>query len=133
MPVWVSAQQLQQLRIDLDVELGPGQRPQSAVPQAIGASLPGVNYVGEPAYLIVAAQTNVMTMDAGYWSENSVNACADQGVEAYVATGSHMARNLRSKKGSRIYAQRKAIVELVNGQFKEYRVCGASFCGAWRR
>ena len=95
--------------------------------------MPGVNYVGEPAYLIDAAQTNVMTMDAGYWSENSVNACADQGVEAYVATGSHMARNLRSKKGSRIYAQRKAIVELVNGQFKEYRVCGASFCGAWRR
>ena len=133
MPVWVSLHQLQQLRIDLDVELGPGQRPQSAVPQAIGASLPGVNYVGEPAYLIVAAQTNVMTMDAGSWSENSVNACADQGVEAYVATGSHMARNLRSKKGSRIYAQRKAIVELVNGQFKEYRVCGASFCGAWRR
>jgi len=50
----------------------------------------------------------------------------DQGVEAYVASGSHMARNLRSMKGSRIYAQRKAIVELVNGQLKEYRVCGAS-------
>ena len=87
MLVGVSLHQLQQLRIDLDVELGPGQRPQSAVPQAIGASLPSVNYVGEPAYLIDAAQTNVMTMDAGYWSENSVNACADQGVEAYVASG----------------------------------------------
>jgi len=33
-----------------------------------------------------------------------------------------MARKLRSKKGSRIYAQRKAIVELVNGQIKEVRV-----------
>ena len=59
LPVWISAQQLQQLRIDLDVELGPGQRPQSAVPQAIGASLPGVKYLGEPAYLIVTAQGNV--------------------------------------------------------------------------
>jgi hypothetical protein len=32
-----------------------------------------------------------------------------------------MARMLRSKKGSRIYAQRKAIVEPVNGQIKEGR------------
>ena len=32
-----------------------------------------------------------------------------------------MARKLRSEKGSRIYAQRKAIVEPVNGQIKEVR------------
>ena len=32
-----------------------------------------------------------------------------------------MARKLRSKAGSRIYAQRKAIVEPVNGQIKEAR------------
>ncbi len=32
-----------------------------------------------------------------------------------------MARKLRSKKGSKIYAQRKAIVEPVNGQIKEVR------------
>jgi hypothetical protein len=32
-----------------------------------------------------------------------------------------MARKLRSKKGSRIYAQRKVIVEPVNGQIKEGR------------
>jgi len=32
-----------------------------------------------------------------------------------------MARKLRRKKGSRIYAQRKAIVEPVNGQIKEAR------------
>ncbi len=32
-----------------------------------------------------------------------------------------MARKIRSKKGSRIYAQRKAIVEPVNGQIKEGR------------
>lgn len=32
-----------------------------------------------------------------------------------------MARKLKSKKGSAIYAQRKAIVEPVNGQIKECR------------
>jgi hypothetical protein len=84
---------------------------------------------------------DVMTMDAGYWSEDNAKACADQGIDAYIATGrlphgqppppkrgpiprnadakARMARKLRSKKGSRIYAQRKAIVEPVNGQIKE--------------
>ena len=68
---------------------------------------------------------------------------ADQGIDAYIATGrlphgkppppkrgplpkdadekTRMARKLRSKKGSKIYAQRKAIVEPVNGQIKEAR------------
>ena len=86
---------------------------------------------------------DVMTMDAGFWSEGNAKACADQGIEAYIATGrlphgqppppqrgplpkdadarTRMARKLRSKKGSRIYAQRKAIVEPVNGQIKEGR------------
>lgn len=85
----------------------------------------------------------VMTMDAGYWSEDNAKACADQGIDAYIATGrlphgqppppkrgplprdadakTRMARKLRSKKGSKIYAQRKTIVEPVNGQIKEAR------------
>ncbi|WP_216904687.1 transposase [Synechococcus sp. CCY 9618] len=85
----------------------------------------------------------VMTMDAGYWSEDNAKTCADQGIDAYIATGrlppgqppppkrgplpkdanakTRMARKLRSKKGSKIYAQRKAIVEPVNGQIKEAR------------
>jgi hypothetical protein len=89
------------------------------------------------------AWPDVMTMDAGYWSEDNANACADQGIDAYIATGrlphgqppppnrgpmpkdadarTRMARKLRSKKGSAIYAQRKAIVEPVNGQIKEGR------------
>jgi hypothetical protein len=67
----------------------------------------------------------------------------NQGIDAYIATGrlphgqklpprrgplprdanikTPMGRKLRSKKGSRIYAQRKAIVEPVNGQIKECR------------
>ena len=73
----------------------------------------------------------------------TANACADQGIDSYIATGrlphgqppppmrgplprgadakTRMARKLRSKKGSKIYAQRKAIVEPVNGQIKEAR------------
>ncbi len=33
------------------------------------------------------ALPDVMTMDAGYWSEDNVNVCADQGIDAYIATG----------------------------------------------
>jgi transposase len=86
---------------------------------------------------------DVMTMDAGYWSEDNAKICADHGIHAYIATGrlphgkpppprrgplprdadakTRMARKLRSNKGSAIYAQRKAIVEPVNGQIKEVR------------
>jgi transposase len=86
---------------------------------------------------------DVMTMDAGYWSEDNAKICADHGIDVYIATGrlphgkpppprrgplprdadakTRMARKLRSKKGSAIYAQRKAIVEPVNGQIKEVR------------
>ena len=97
------------------------------------------------------ALPDVMTMDAGYWSEDNAKACADQGIDAYnrfaeakgYATGrlphgkpppprrgpiprgadakARMARKLRSKQGSAIYAQRKAIEEPVNGQIKEGR------------
>jgi hypothetical protein len=77
------------------------------------------------------------------WSEDNAKDCSDQGIDAYIATGrlphgqpppsthgpvprdadakTPMARMLRSKKGSRIYGQRKLIVEPVNGQIKEVR------------
>ena len=89
------------------------------------------------------APPEVMTLDAGDRSEDNARTCADQGIDAYIATGrlphgkpppprrgllpknadakSRMARKLRSKAGSAIYAQRKAIVEPVNGQIKEAR------------
>jgi transposase len=89
------------------------------------------------------ALPTVMTMDAGYWSEDNAGHCENLGIDAYIATGrlphgqpppaqrgplprdadakTRMARKLRSKKGSAIYAQRKAIVEPVNGQIKEGR------------
>jgi hypothetical protein len=97
----------------------------------------------------------VMTMDADYWSEDNAKACADQDIDAYIATGrlphgqppppkrgpiprganakARMARKLRSKKGSRIYAQRKAIVEPVNGQIKGFAAYADFCCEAWRR
>jgi hypothetical protein len=86
---------------------------------------------------------DVLTTDAGYLSNDNAELCADQGIDAYIATGrlphgqplpakrgpmpkdadatARMARNLRSKAGSAIYAQRKAIVEPLNGQIKEAR------------
>ena len=85
----------------------------------------------------------VMTLDAGYWSEANAKQCQQRGIDAYIATGrlphgqpqpprrgrlpkeadtkTRMARKLRSKQGSAIYAQRKTIVEPVNGQIKEAR------------
>lgn len=84
---------------------------------------------------------DVMTMDAGYWSEDNTKTCNYQGIDACIATGrlphGHplpakrgpwprdadakipMARQLRNKKGAVIYAQRKATVEPVNRQIKE--------------
>jgi hypothetical protein len=115
---------------------------------AVGVSNqpPDVEHL-EPMLQRIAASAgalpDVMTMDAGYWSEENAKTCSDQGIDAYIATGrlphgqppppkrgpiprdadtrSRMARKLRSKKGSKIYAQRKAIVEPVNGQIKEAR------------
>jgi hypothetical protein len=89
------------------------------------------------------ALPDVLTTDAGYWSESNAELCVDEGIDAYIATvwlahgqplptkrgpmpkdadvKARMARKLRSKAGSRIYAQRKAIVDPVNGQIKEAR------------
>jgi transposase len=89
------------------------------------------------------ALPDVMTLDAGYWSEDNANHCEGLGIDAYIATGrlphgqpppprrgplprhadtrTRMARKIRSKKGAAIYAQRKAIAEPVNGQIKEGR------------
>jgi hypothetical protein len=65
------------------------------------SNLPGVNYIGAPAYLIVAGQPS------------------DQGIDADASTG--VARKLRNTKGSRIEAQCKSIVEPLTGQIKEAR------------
>jgi len=85
----------------------------------------------------------VLTTDAGYWSETNADFSADHGNAANIVIGllpygqplslkrgpmprdadlkARMARKLRSKAGSRVYPQRKVIVEAVNSQIKEAR------------
>jgi len=127
---------------------------------AVGVSNqpPDVEHL-EPMLERIAASAgdlpDVMTLDAGYWSEDNANTCSDQGIDAYIATGrlqhgqppppirgplprgadakTRMARKLRSKKGSKLYAQRKAIVEPVNGQIKEARGLRRFLLRGWRR
>ena len=95
----------------------------------------------EPMLRRIAAKAgalpDVMTADTGYWSEDNAECCPHRGIDASIATGrlphgqplppkwgpmpkhadakSLMARQLRSKVGFVVYAQRKAIVEPVNG------------------
>lgn len=82
----------------------------------------------------------VMTLDAGYYSETNVEGLRELGIEPFIATGrdkhgdtptapkgriptsltprQRMARLLRTKRGRAIYSRRKAIVEPVFGQIK---------------
>lgn len=87
---------------------------------------------------------NVLTADAGYYSEENVAHAFAWGVDSYLATGRSkhaegpapsvrgrppdglttkewMARRLRTKKGAAAYARRKATVEPVFGQIKQAR------------
>jgi len=80
-----------------------------------------------------------LTADAGYFSEDNVVITAEHDLDAYIATGrfkhdeppapaprgpiakdatakQRMARKTKTKKGSAVYARRKAIVEPVFGQ-----------------
>ena len=89
------------------------------------------------------ALPDLMTMDEGYWSENNAKACSNQGIDAYIATGRLLhgqppppkrgrcpampmpepgwPASSEARRDPKIYAQRKAIVEPVNGQIKECR------------
>ena len=59
---------------------------------AVGVSNqpPDVEHL-EPMLQLIAATAGalpaVMTADAGYWSESNAELCADQGIDAYIATG----------------------------------------------
>jgi hypothetical protein len=83
------------------------------------------------------ALPTVMTLDAGYWSEDNATACSDQGIDAYnrfaqafgYATG-HLPHGklpppqrgpLPRDADARTRMARKVIVEPVNGQIKEGR------------
>jgi hypothetical protein len=86
---------------------------------------------------------DVLTADAGYWSEENVSFCEATGTDAYIATGRQrhdqepppteevpsaqpdtrepMRQKLRTEAGRKAYARRKAVVEPVFGQVKEAR------------
>ncbi|SRR5579859_1403651 len=89
----------------------------------------------------VGALPEVASLDAGYFSEANIEGLTGWGVDPYIAAGrqkhgqvpppaprgpipssttprERMRRKLRTKRGRRIYARRKAIVEPVYGQIK---------------
>ena len=119
---------------------------QVIVAVGVSSQAPDVEHLAPMLERIAASAGDlpvVMTLDAGYWSEANAKQCQQRGIDAYIATGrlphgqpppprrgrlpkeadtkTRMARKLRSKQGSAIYAQRKTIVEPVNGQIKEAR------------
>lgn len=84
-----------------------------------------------------------LTADAGYYSDDNVKDLEDAGVDGYIAvekikhgdavpsvrgrpprgisTKETMRRKLRTKRGRRVYAKRKEVVEPVFGQIKQVR------------
>lgn len=89
------------------------------------------------------AAPRVLTADSGYYSDRNVKRVQFRGTDVFIATErvrhgaqrlsvrgrppkrltpkQRMARKMRTKRGSRIYARRKTIVEPVFGQFKMAR------------
>ena len=111
---------------------------------------PAAQDVRELASLITAVTTGLrrkpqrVLADAGYWSEANVVTLERRGIEPFIATKrdthteppgpvprgrppagltvrERMARKLRTLRGRRYYARRKAIVEPVFGQIKHAR------------
>jgi len=92
-----------------------------------------------PCWSVILANTGAtpaaVIEDAGYLSEENVEACENRGIDPHIATGrqkhgqqppplrcpitrnldvkGRMTRKLRNKKGKEIYARRKTIVETV--------------------
>lgn len=86
---------------------------------------------------------DVLTADAGYFSEDNLIRAAEVGVDAYIATGrlkhgeveapvrgrapegmtpkEWMSRRLRTKEGRAVYARRKAVADAPFGQIKQVR------------
>jgi transposase len=90
----------------------------------------------------LGAKPTAVSADAGYFSEEQVTGEHAQGIELYVATGKQqhgeatavaaaaedadtplerMKRKLKTEAGHEVYKMRKAIVEPVFGQIKEWR------------
>jgi transposase len=119
---------------------------QIIVAQALTNQPPDVEHLVPMVEQVVdncGAAPRVLTADSGYYSERNVKRVQSRGTDVFIATervrhGSQrlsvrgrppagltpkqrMARKVRTKRGSRIYARRKTIVEPVFGQLKMAR------------
>lgn len=120
---------------------------QIIVAQHVTAAAPDVQHLVPVVTAITQAlhrKPAVVLADAGYWSEANVQALEAQGMEPLIATGrrkhtepppsaprgrrprglsvkERMQRTLATRRGQRLYARRKAIVEPVFGQIKHAR------------
>jgi hypothetical protein len=69
---------------------------QVIVAGGVSNQAPDVEHL-EPMLERIAATTGalptVMTLDAGYWSENNAKACADQGIDAYIGPSEKVSRS----------------------------------------
>jgi transposase len=120
---------------------------QVIVAQHVTSSGPDVQQL-QPAVAelqrVLGSKPKQVLADAGYWSEGNVQHLEEQGMEAFIATGrmkhgpeplssplgrppaglsskETMQRKLRTKRGRKVYARRKAIVEAPFGQIKQAR------------
>jgi len=127
--------------------LAVDQEAQVIVSQHVTPSAPEVNEL-LPAVdrirLVLRRKPKQVVADAGYWSESNLEGLAERGIDGYVARHrskhseppsaaprgripkqmsltERMQRKLRTQQGRAVYAQRKEIVEPVNGQIKQAR------------
>ena len=119
---------------------------QVIVAQHVTPTAPDVNELAPAIESIktkLKAKPQAVLADAGYWSEDNVQVLEQAGIEAFIATGKQkhsdrtpaprgrppkhltlrqrMARKLQTKRGRRIYSQRKVLAEPVIGQIKQAR------------
>lgn len=119
---------------------------QVIVAHGVGNQPPDAEYLApmlERTITTCGQSPTKMSADAGYFSDANVTHAQARGVEPFVATGrfkhgerppcprgrppkgmsikAQMTRKLLTKRGQRVYARRKVIVEPVFGQIKEAR------------
>ena len=76
--------------------------------------------LSRPRPCVVLTRPDTFLADAGYFSEDNVDAVTEAGIDPLIATG----RQKQTKKGRADYARRKAIVEPVFGQLKTVQDAG---------
>jgi transposase len=119
---------------------------QVIVAQHVTPMAPDVNEIApaiESIETVLETKPEAVLADAGYWSEDNVQMLEQAGIEAFIATSKQkhsdrtpaprgrppksmtvrqrMARKLLTRRGRKIYSQRKVLAEPVIGQIKQAR------------